>query len=121
MSNFQRFYGNMIWTNHAIERLFKRNILQTDAFKVINNPDKTFPGKKPDTVKFIRRLNERSIHLVAKLNEDKQWVVLTAWVRGEEDQYGFPERFVYKFISWLVRSLYRLVKFIYKQIASKFA
>lgn len=110
ISNFQRFYGNMIWTNHSIERLAKRNISQSDAIKVMQNPDKTYPGKKADTVKFIRTINNRRIHLVGKLNEDKQWVVLTAWVRGEEDQWGFPERYIYAAIDWLGKSIFNSIR-----------
>jgi len=101
VSNFQREYGGVIWTNHAMERLSKRNIHQSDALKVMQKPDKTFPGKKENSIKFIRELNGRKIHLVGSLNEYKKWVVVTAWVRGEEDQYGFPERYVYMFVDWM--------------------
>ncbi len=102
VNNFQREYGGVIWTNHAIERLSLRRIYQADALSVMRKPEKTFPGKKPDTVKFIRSINGRRVHLVASLNEYKKWVVLTAWVRGEEDQYGFPEKYVYMFVDWVV-------------------
>lgn len=110
VSNFQREYGGVIWTNHAIERLSKRNIYQHDAIKVMQKPDKTYPGKKENTVKFIRTLNGRNIHLVGSLNESKKWVVLTAWVRGEEDQYGFPEKYVYMLVDWIANKLSKLFR-----------
>lgn len=110
ISNFQREYGGMIWTNHAMERLASRRIPQSDALKVMQRPDQTFPGKKDNTVKFIRTLNGRKIHLVGSLNESKKWVVLTAFVRGEEDQYGFPEKYIYMFVDWLIDRIIGLFK-----------
>lgn len=101
VSNFEREYGGVIWTNHAIDRLRQRKVHQSDAMAVMRKPEKTFPGKKDNTVKFIRTINDRRIHLVAALDEHKKWVVLTAFVRGEEDQYGFPERYVYMFVDWV--------------------
>ena len=110
ISNFQREYGGIIWTNHAIERLSKRKISQANALKVMQKPDKTFPGKKDNSVKFIRTLNGRRIHLVGALNENKKWIVVTAWVRGEDDQYGFPEKYVYMFVDWVVGKIVGVFK-----------
>lgn len=112
LSNFQRFYGNMIWTDHAVERLKKRHISQADALKVMANPTKTFPGKKPGTVKFIRTINDRRIHLVGKLNEQKQWVVLTAWVRGEEDR----DDVVVRIVKWIFSMIFKILKALIKLI-----
>lgn len=119
ISNFQRFYGNMIWTDHAIDRLNKRHIPQADALKVMANPAKTFPGKKPGTVKFIRTINDRCIHLVGKLNDQKQWVVLTAWVRGEEDREDVVVRLVKFLLSWTGKIIVGSFKFGFRKIRGK--
>lgn len=110
VSNFQRFYGGIIWTNHAIDRLQKRNISQYDAVKVINDPDKTMLGKSDNSLKFIKTINGRQIHLIGNKNDNKEWVIVTAWVRGEEDKHGFPENVIY----WLVGALWKLVKFVFR-------
>jgi len=106
VSDIRRFYGGMIWTNHALDRLDRRQISQSDALATLKKPDKTFPGKKEESVKFIRLINQRQIHVVGKLNEDKQWVIMSVWVRGEEDRQW-----------WLVRvfkTLGRIVKWVWK-------
>jgi hypothetical protein len=78
--------SEFIFTRHARERLRFRRISEADATKVLRHPDKTFPGKKLGTIKFIRDLHDREIHLVATYVADqKKWLVVSAWVRGEDD------------------------------------
>lgn len=101
VSQFIREYGGVIWTDHALERLKKRKIAQSDALAVLKNPDRTFPGKKEASVKFIRTIQGRPIHAVASLNEKKQWVVLSVWVRGEEDQ----KPLVWRFLGWIWKKM----------------
>lgn len=100
-----RFYGNMVWTDHVLNRLKRRSIPQSDALAVLRHPDKTFPGQKDGSVKFIRTINGRPIHVVASLNERQQWVVMSAWVRGESD----PPPIL---LSLLI-SLYRAIKTLF--------
>lgn len=110
VSSFAREYGGVVWTDHALERLRGRGVNQSDALAVMRNPEKTYPGKKEDSVKFIRTINGRRMHVVAVMNDQKKWVVVSAWVRGEEDQYGFPEKYVYKLVDWVAGKLVRLVR-----------
>jgi len=104
-TEFERYYGGMVWTNHAMERLKQRGIYQADALAVLRNPEQTFPAKKDNSVKFIRTVNGRRIHVIGVLNEEKRWVVTSVWVRGEEDRVGWPERIVGalvdKLVGWL--------------------
>ena len=103
VSRFVREYGGMVWTNHALERLSKRGIPQADALRVMKSPSKTYPGKKGSSVRFIRTVNGRRLFVVAVMDEEaKKWIVLSVWVRGEEDRGGFIEELVRKAMGKLL-------------------
>jgi hypothetical protein len=79
-------YKNMVFTNHALDRLSLRSLSMEAIGKVLSNPDKTFPSDKPESIKFIRQLDDRTIHVIATyLKDKKKWLVVSVWVRGEED------------------------------------
>jgi hypothetical protein len=102
---------SVIFTHHAEERMQKRRIAQSDIERTISKPDKSFPGKKPGTVKFIRRIDHRNHQVVAKLLENKKdWLVLSVWVRGEDDS---------NWVEWLVLAPFRLIWWIIKKILGK--
>ncbi len=76
----------LIFTTHAEERRRYRKIAESDIEHVLKRPDKTFPGKKPDTVKFIKFIDGRQHQVVAKFLKDQNaWLILSVWIRGEED------------------------------------
>jgi hypothetical protein len=76
-----------------------RKLSQADVVAVMRGPEKTYPGKKDSTVKFIRKIDGRCIHVIGKLLvEKKQWLILSAWVRGEED----PKGLVTRLVEWVV-------------------
>ncbi len=104
---FIRNYGGMIWTDHALWQLKRRKIFQSDALAVLRHPDRTIPGKKENSVKFMRKINERLIQVVATLNENKKWVVMSAWVRGEED----PQPMVVRVSLWVFAHIKNLITF----------
>jgi|GEM_PF-2446170 len=80
-------HAGVTFTAHALERMKLRNIYRYEVKETILNPEKTFEDED-DKVKFIGKelsLN-RSNHVVAKfLPEENKWLVISAWVRGEED------------------------------------
>lgn len=100
----------IIFTHHAEERLRKRKMRKSDIERVLRNPDKTVPGKKVGTTKFIKFLDGRNHQVVAKLLEHKDWLVLSVWVRGEEDS---------NWIEWLVLAPFRLIFFCVKKLLGK--
>src|SRR3989304_4172876 len=79
-----RVHKNLVFSKHALERLNDRVLTQDAIEQTIANPDKTYP-KKGNT-KFIRTVNNRLIHVIATPIENHQWLVISAWVRGEEDR-----------------------------------
>ena len=81
-----KHYKNLIFTDHALERMRLRTISQDQVRQVLAHPEKTFPSNKPEQIKFIRNLSHRTIHVVGKYLEDqKKWLIISVWVRGEDD------------------------------------
>lgn len=102
---------SIIFTNHAQERMQKRKMSRSDIELVLRKPDRTIPGKKSGTTKFIRQVDGRNHQVVAKLLENrKDWLVLSVWVRGEEDS---------NWIEWIVLAPFKLILWIIKKIFFK--
>jgi hypothetical protein len=77
----QTYYGNAIFTNHAIQRLQERGITQSDAWYAFQHPDGQMNGNTPGSIKFFKNYDGQRIEVVAKLNEKKEWVILSCWSR----------------------------------------
>jgi hypothetical protein len=103
-----------IFTKHALERLQQRSISQSMAEAALRQPDQTMPGKKPGTVKFIRQINDRNVQLVATFLKDQQkWLVVSAWVRGEDDKVPFSWQLVtfpFRAVAWVVKQIWFAVR-----------
>lgn len=88
MSN-QQYFAGAIWTNHAIERLDQRGLSQDIAGQTFKNPDKTVPGKVPETFEYTKRFGPSIVTLIVKQNEKQEWLVLSNWIdpplAGTED------------------------------------
>ncbi len=101
--------SEFIFTKHALQRLKERSISLEAAESVLRNPEETEPGSKEDTVKFIRTLHDRNIQLVGKyLPDQNKWLILSAWVRGEDDQAPLSWRVlveIFQFISKLIKEV----------------
>lgn len=105
--------SQFIFTKHALQRLSERSISQDAAEAVLSHPDSTVPGKKPGTVKFIRQLQGRNIQLVATyLDDQKKWLVVSAWVRGEDDKVPF----IWQLITLPFKLILMLLKLIWNSL-----
>ncbi len=103
----QREYQGFIFTAHALERLATRSITQDMAVRVLKQPEVTQPTDKPNTTKFIATVHNRLIHVVATyLHDQKKWLVISVWVRGEEDQPPL----MWKLITLPFKALWYVVK-----------
>lgn len=81
----QREYQNVIFTEHALERIKQRRITQKMIAQAIKKPDSQFVEDDGDT-RFIREISERNVHVVSRyLDDEGKWLVISAWVRGEDD------------------------------------
>jgi hypothetical protein len=73
-----QFLG-LIFTNHAIQRLYERGIAQSDAWYTFQHADKKVPGSSPGAYKFYKDYGEQRIEVIAKKNEKGEWVILSCW------------------------------------------
>ncbi len=96
-----------IFTTHAHQRLQERSIPLSDAELALSKPDRTVPGKKPHTVKFIKQVHGRNIQLVATYLQDQdKWLVVSVWVRGEDDKVPLTWLVItapFKLLWWLIK------------------
>lgn len=72
-------YLNVIFTNHAINKLYNRGIAQSDAWYTFQHPDSSFPGKTLGSRKFYKNYENQRIEVVAKKNEKGEWIILSCW------------------------------------------
>lgn len=107
-------YKSLVFTNHGLDRLESRFITQEMVWQVVNKPDKKYPSK--DKTKFIKTVHDRRLHVVAsKLKKENKWLVISVWVRGEDDQAPWVWR-VITFPFWL---LWLLIKALFKLLFGK--
>jgi hypothetical protein len=98
---------NFILTNHAEERMQLRRITHDMIAKTIQKPDERESEADGD-IQFIRTLNKRQVHVVAKyLDDEGKWLVKSVWVRGEDDPKPLWMRFIMLPIGLLQRVLGR--------------
>lgn len=72
------------YTNHAVERMVQRRISAHMIETTLSSPDKTERESDGD-VEYIKRLNQRTVHAIAKPLDNGEWLIKTVWVRGEPD------------------------------------
>lgn len=104
------YYGNIIFTNHAIQRLYERGIAQSDAWYTFRHPDRQLRGATLGSFRYCKDYGNQSIEVIAKQNEKKEWVVLSCWskiIGNGQPMFPKPEPL-----------LIALMKFIWKKIRS---
>ncbi len=74
------YFGNAIWTNHALERLEQRKLPQDLAWKAFQYPDKTIPGKQTGSTEYQKYVGNSLVTVIAKKNEEGEWIILSCWV-----------------------------------------
>jgi hypothetical protein len=83
----QKIYRDIIFTNHAYHRLRQRSLSEYQVWQAIHQPQKTWTDKNKQSTKFIREDGGRNYHVVAKfLSDQNKYLVLSVWVRGEDDR-----------------------------------
>lgn len=101
----------IFFTHHSRERMNLRKIAQSDIERTISSPDRSFPGKKRDTIKFIKHIDGRRHEVIGKFLKDQNaWLVLSVWVRGEEDRKPLLDQMVllpFKVVFWIVKTIFR--------------
>ncbi len=73
-------FGNVIWTNHVLERLVQRGLPQRMAYEAFQYPEESKEGKELGTIEYRRRFDGHLVTVVAKRSERGAWVILSCWV-----------------------------------------
>lgn len=73
-------YHGLIFTNHAMQRMSERGLYHDKAWQTFTYPDKKYAGKEKDTTEFQKRFNNSWVTVIAKQNDRKEWLVLSAWI-----------------------------------------
>lgn len=102
-------YKNLVFTTHALERLKDRSLSQDSIYKTLQNPDfKKEMGR--DKTKFFRTLNKRKVQVVASyLNEERKWLIISVWVRGEENKQPLVWRMLtlpFRIVWWFSKKIF---------------
>ena len=71
---------DVVFTNHAIERIKERGMSGDWIWQAVKQPDTKMAGKEKHTTEFAKRLNGHIVTAVAKKNDIGEWVVLSAWI-----------------------------------------
>lgn len=71
---------DIVFTDHAIQRMKERGIKGEWAFNAVKFFETTRPGKEKHTTEFIRNIEDRVLTVIAKRNDIKEWVILSAWI-----------------------------------------
>lgn len=102
----------IVFTTHAEERRRQRSIPVEAIKSTVLHPHKTYPGKQAGTTKFLKTVNQRRLHVVAQyLKDEKKWLIISVWVRGEDDQPS---------LSWQLLTLpFRLGWWILQKLFNK--
>jgi hypothetical protein len=102
----RREYKNLVFTDHALQRMKLRRITEAMIASAVQKPDDKVLESDGDT-RFIRAIKNRPLHVVsAYLPDENKWLVKSVWVRGEDD----PEPWWKILALFPLRLLQNLVK-----------
>ena len=87
-----RNYGGVIWTNHALQRLSQRGIKQSDAWTVWRNPDQSRYAASKNAWIYYKTFDSEKIEVVAKQNENKEWLILSVWSKNTKFDFKSPKK-----------------------------
>jgi hypothetical protein len=108
----RRTYQQLIFTNHAWDRLQERSISPDAIWQTVQAPSQQV-AMGDEKTKYIRTVGGRLIHVVASwLPHERQWLVVSVWVRGENDKVPLIWQLItlpFKLIAWLLKLLWKLI------------
>jgi len=112
----------IVLTKHALERARSRKMELYPIERTILDPDKKI-SLGEQKFKFLKNVAGRHYQLVATfLPKEDKWLIISVWIRGEEDQLPFMWRLIrapFYFLWWLIRIIFQLLWNIIAKIASK--
>jgi hypothetical protein len=76
----ERYYGGIVWTNHALSRLSDRRLTQKMVYTAFQYPDNSLPLDNHGTMQYQKSFGSSVITVVAKKNDAREWVVISFWI-----------------------------------------
>lgn len=112
--SYNKYYGGLIWTNHALERIGQRGMTQEIVTQTFYRPDHSFSGKEPGTIEYKKRFERSMVTLIAKQNDRREWLILSCWIdpplAGTMDAKKREQYLKYKKSSFLGKLWLTLLK-----------
>lgn len=98
--------AKIILSKHALERARLRKIELSVIEQIILSPEQKI-NLKDGKFKFIKTINGRLYQIVAAdIKKENKWLVISVWVRGEDDQVPFVWKLItspFRFVWWLLK------------------
>lgn len=110
-----QYFGGVIWTNHAIQRLSERGINQTDAMATFSRPQASRKGTAKNSYVYYRNYGSTQIEVVATQNEEKKWVILSVWSRPIQGKYitrNYSPKFLENAVEKILQKLFGKLRHI---------
>lgn len=103
----------VILSTHAIDRAKLRKMELYGIEKLVLNPDKKI-SLGQNKFKFLKKIGDRRYQAIASyLPKENNWLVISVWVRGEDDRVPL----IWQIITLPFRLLWWILKFIWQIIA----
>lgn len=74
------YFGGIIWTNHALDRLKERGMSRDIAIQAFKNPDNKKDGKQSGTYEFQKKIGNSYVTIIARRNVKQEWIMLSCWI-----------------------------------------
>ncbi len=99
-------WNQIVWTKHARERANTRKISEEKVVDILLHPFKIFPAQSKGSYKFIGQVDDRRLHIIASPNPQQEWVIVSVWVRGEDDPQFWLERLIGRAVEWVMSKIF---------------
>lgn len=114
--------AKIILSKHALERARLRGIELAVIEKVILNPEQKI-NLRDGKFKFIKNLNNRRYQIVAAdIKKENKWLVISVWVRGEDDRVPFVWLLLsapFRFLWYLLKNLFKIFLSLLQKLQEK--
>ncbi len=85
-------HQTVVFTKHARERMDLRRINEDMIIQIMRKPN-AMHNLEDGKIKFIGKAMGAKVHAIGKpIPEENKWLVISLWVRGEEDSGNFVNR-----------------------------
>lgn len=103
-----RYFGNVIWTNHILKRMKERGLSQQDVLWVFEHPDRTIAASSSGAYRFFRDYHGTRVEIVAKKGDDGRWILMSCWTKSFVGKARHPVgkwSFLWRIPEFIVKTL----------------